>query len=103
MVSRSSDTRSGKYRYAVASETRARFATSGSAPSPPDRASSRQASTMARRVRVFWFARPPASDTPPVTGPDPWLITGAIACSFMLVNSTHENLLAQYHVSELLS
>jgi|HubBroStandDraft_3_1064219.scaffolds.fasta_scaffold00940_5 hypothetical protein len=57
-TSRSSEARSGKYRYAVASETSARLATSGIVTSPPEVTDSRAAATIAARVRSFWLERP---------------------------------------------
>ena len=57
-ASRSSEARSGKYRYAVASDTSARRATSGIVTSPPEAIASRAAATIAVRVRSFWLERP---------------------------------------------
>jgi hypothetical protein len=54
----SSEVRSGKYRYAVASDTSADLATSGIVTGAPLRMISRQASMIATRVRIFWLARP---------------------------------------------
>jgi hypothetical protein len=53
IASRSSETRSGKYRYAVASETKAALATAGIVTSALPVMRSRAATTMAARVRCF--------------------------------------------------
>src|SRR6476619_2433513 len=62
-----SDTRSGKYRYAVASDTRACRATSGIVTSPPLRIRDAPASTIAVRVRRRWLARPAPASIPTTT------------------------------------